>query len=69
MYIGDGLWDLRTCQKLGIPFIGVGRRKEKLESAGAAYTLPDLSPVNFWRVMEMIKKPSAAPAARRTATA
>ncbi len=55
MYVGDGLWDLRCCQKLGIPFIGVGRRKEELESAGAAYTLPDLHLVGFWRVMETIR--------------
>lgn len=60
VYIGDGLWDLRTCRKLGIPFIGVGRCKDKLENAGAAYTLPDLSPTNFWEVMEAIRKPSAA---------
>jgi phosphoglycolate phosphatase-like HAD superfamily hydrolase len=68
VYIGDGLWDLRTCQKLGIPFIGVGRRKEKLASAGATHTLPDLSPANFWQVMEMIRKPSAL-GVRRTSAA
>jgi len=62
VYVGDGLWDLRSCQKLGIPFIGVGHRKEKLENAGAAYTLPDLSPVSFWPVMEMIWKPDPAAA-------
>jgi phosphoglycolate phosphatase-like HAD superfamily hydrolase len=60
VYIGDGLWDLRTCQKLGIPFIGVGHRKEKLESAGATYTLPDLNPTSFWQVMELIWKPNSA---------
>jgi phosphoglycolate phosphatase-like HAD superfamily hydrolase len=56
VYIGDGLWDLRAARKLGIPFVGVGSRKEKLEAAGAAYTLPDLSPVGFWRVMGDIRK-------------
>lgn len=60
VYVGDGLWDLRSCQKLGIPFIGVGRRREKLASIGATYTLPDLSPPSFWRVLEMIRKPSVA---------
>ena len=55
VYIGDGLWDLRACRKLGIPFIGVGHRKEKLEAAGATYTLPDLNPSNFWRVMGVIR--------------
>jgi phosphoglycolate phosphatase-like HAD superfamily hydrolase len=58
VYVGDGLWDLRSCQKLGIPFIGVGRRKEKLESAGAVHTLPDLRPSSFWQVLEMIRMPS-----------
>ena len=54
VYVGDGLWDLRSCRKLGIPFIGVGRRKEKLESAGAAYTVPDLNLASFWQVLEII---------------
>jgi phosphoglycolate phosphatase-like HAD superfamily hydrolase len=60
VYVGDGLWDFRSCQKLGIPFIGVGRRKEKLESAGATYTLSNLSPASFWRTLESIQNPSAA---------
>jgi phosphoglycolate phosphatase-like HAD superfamily hydrolase len=55
VYVGDGLWDLRSCQKLGITFIGVGRRIEQLASAGATHTVRDLSPVSFWRVMEMIR--------------
>src|SRR5260370_38761759 len=38
VYIGDGLWDFRACQKLGIPFIGVGARTKKLQSAGATFT-------------------------------
>ena len=62
VYIGDGLWDLRSCQTLGIPFIGVGRRKEKLKSAGATYTLPDLSPASFWQVMELIWNANSAAA-------
>ncbi len=66
VYIGDGLWDFRSCRKLGIPFIGVGLRKEKLASAGASYILPDLSPVNFWQVMEAIRKPGPALAAQHT---
>ena len=58
VYIGDGLWDLRAARKLGIPFIGVGYRKEKLEAAGATHTLRDLSPLNFWQVIETIRKPN-----------
>jgi len=46
-YVGDGVWDLRACHKLGIPFIGVGRRREKLRAAGAGQVLPDLTPAAF----------------------
>lgn len=56
--VGDGMWDLRSCRKLGIPFIGVGHRKEKLKNAGAAHTVPDLRPSNFWRVLETIRMAS-----------
>jgi len=52
VYVGDGLWDLRACKKLGIPFVGVGHRRERLRDAGAAYILPDLSPLEFWRARE-----------------
>ena len=48
IYVGDGLWDLRACGKLGIPFIGIGHRREKLREAGAAHVLLDLAPVEFW---------------------
>jgi phosphoglycolate phosphatase-like HAD superfamily hydrolase len=54
LYIGDGLWDLRASRKLGIPFIGVGYRIEKLRNAGAAHILPNLSPIEFWRVRNTI---------------
>lgn len=48
IYIGDGLWDLRACRKLGIPFLGVGARIEKLRQAGANHTIADLTPATFW---------------------
>src|ERR1044071_5131843 len=60
VYVGDGIWDVRACQKLGIPLIGVGLRKKKLEAAGATHTLPDLSPSNFWRVVDTIRNRSRA---------
>lgn len=56
VYVGDGLWDLRACQKLGIPFIGVGHRKEQLQRAGAKHALCDLSPVGFFQATEMIRR-------------
>ncbi len=54
IYVGDGLWDLRACEKLGIRFIGIGHRAEKLRDAGAKHVLRDLSPLEFWRVVEVL---------------
>ncbi len=50
VYVGDGLWDLRACERLGISFIGVGHRKERLRNAGALHVVDDLHPPLFWRV-------------------
>ncbi|HEY3915749.1 MAG TPA: HAD hydrolase-like protein [Verrucomicrobiae bacterium] len=57
IYVGDGPWDLRACRKLGIRFIGVGHRREKLRIAGAAHHVDDLSPLEFWRIKEMLDSP------------
>jgi phosphoglycolate phosphatase-like HAD superfamily hydrolase len=56
IYVGDGLWDFRACAKLGIRFIGVGHRGEKLRGAGARHVLGDLSPMEFWSVKEALGK-------------
>jgi phosphoglycolate phosphatase-like HAD superfamily hydrolase len=39
--VGDGLWDVKTAQKLGLPFVGVaeGERAERLRQAGASHVL------------------------------
>jgi phosphoglycolate phosphatase-like HAD superfamily hydrolase len=39
--VGDGIWDVKTAQKLGLPFIGVaeGERAERLREAGASHVL------------------------------
>jgi phosphoglycolate phosphatase-like HAD superfamily hydrolase len=52
VYVGDGLWDLRACKKLGIPFVGIGHRRDRLRDAGATQILLDLSPLDFWRARE-----------------
>lgn len=57
IYVGDGLWDFRACGKLGIRFVGVGHRKEKLRNSGAKHVLDDLSPLEFWRVKEALDGP------------
>lgn len=43
VYVGDGLWDLRTAAELGIRFIGIANDSPSapLESAGATAILPD----------------------------
>jgi phosphoglycolate phosphatase-like HAD superfamily hydrolase len=57
IYVGDGLWDLRACRMLGIPFMGVGARRELLRKAGAKYILPSLDPAEFWRVRKTVRMP------------
>lgn len=56
IYVGDGLWDLRACKKLGISFVGVGEKKEKLKAAGAKYLLDDLTPEHFFDLSLIRKK-------------
>lgn len=56
IYVGDGLWDLRACRKLGIPFIGVGKRRQKLRDAGAEHILTDLNPTDFFQAREAAKR-------------
>ncbi len=41
VYVGDGVWDLKAARKLGIPFIGVGRKTDVLREAGATHVLDD----------------------------
>ena len=48
VYVGDGVWDLRATQLLGIPFIGCGSRPDDLRAAGATHVLDDLHPERFW---------------------
>jgi phosphoglycolate phosphatase-like HAD superfamily hydrolase len=35
VYVGDQLWDYRAATELGVRFVGVGRVRERLRSAGA----------------------------------
>ena len=47
VYVGDGVWDLKACQELGVPFIGTGSRPHLLKDAGAQYVLEVLEPQPF----------------------
>ena len=45
IYVGDGVWDIHACGKVGIHFLGIAAnvQKEKLIVAGATHVLPDFS--------------------------
>ena len=47
VYVGDGLWDYRATQELGIPFLGVGRRCPDFIDAGVTHTMQTLDPSAF----------------------
>jgi len=55
VYVGDGVWDLRATQQLGIPFIGVGRKIEALRKAGAQYTLENLNEADLVEILKQIR--------------
>lgn len=55
VYVGDGHWDLRTSQKLGIGFIGCGTKLDRLRQEGAQYILDPLNINEFWNIIEKIK--------------
>ena len=54
VYVGDGLWDLKACEQLGIPFIGTGICLDKLREAGAEYLVSDLFPETILPVINTI---------------
>jgi phosphoglycolate phosphatase-like HAD superfamily hydrolase len=45
VYVGDGVWDARTCRQLGFPFIGVAPtgHAARLLAEGAVCVFPDLA--------------------------
>ena len=54
VYVGDGVWDLRACRELGIPFIGTGDRTERLLDAGAEHICESLEVDLFAEVLRQI---------------
>jgi len=54
VYIGDGVWDLKATQKLGIHFIGCGTRRQRLRYAGAAHVLDSFDTIEFWDLIDRI---------------
>lgn len=47
IYVGDGIWDLKVCRQLGIPFIGTGAKLELLRKAGAQHLLELMEALQF----------------------
>jgi phosphoglycolate phosphatase-like HAD superfamily hydrolase len=60
VYVGDGPWDYRACQKLGIPFIGTGAGTERLRAAGARHILTELWPEPFFALADQLLKTKRA---------
>ncbi len=56
IYVGDGVWDIRACRMLGIPFIGTGQRIETLREAGAQWVLEELETEALMEVIERMAK-------------
>jgi phosphoglycolate phosphatase-like HAD superfamily hydrolase len=55
VYVGDGVWDLKATQKLGVPFIGCGERRQRLWDAGAEFVLDSFEPDEFWEVYGKVR--------------
>lgn len=60
LYVGDGLWDFRATQLLGIPFVGVGPRGPKLIEAGATHVLEALDHSGFFARLQKIRDAKSA---------
>ena len=57
VYVGDGVWDLKTCQALAVPFIGTGARSHLLRDAGALHIVERLEVYAFMQVLEKAAGP------------
>lgn len=57
VYVGDGVWDLRACRELGIPFIGTGARTERLIEGGAEYICEHLHFEKFTEILRLLTTP------------
>ncbi len=54
VYVGDGPWDHRACQQLEIPFVGTGRRTDRLVDLGTEFIAHDLQPSTLLPVLQQI---------------
>jgi len=54
LYVGDGHWDFRATQKLGIGFIGYGNKADKLRELGVRYILDRFDIEDFWNTVKKV---------------
>jgi phosphoglycolate phosphatase-like HAD superfamily hydrolase len=54
VYVGDGVWDLRACRELEIPFIGTGERTDRLAESGAEHLLEPLEATAFLALLRVL---------------
>jgi phosphoglycolate phosphatase-like HAD superfamily hydrolase len=54
VYVGDGLWDFRATQQLGIPFVGTGGKIEALRRAGVEHTFSEWDEGGLREILERI---------------
>ena len=68
VYVGDGVWDVRTTRLLGFPFLGVGEgaKLERMRAEGARHFIPDFRDYpRFLAALEAAEVPSPATARGR----
>jgi phosphoglycolate phosphatase-like HAD superfamily hydrolase len=54
VYVGDGLWDWKASQDVGIPFIGTGLKLDRLKAAGVEHTLEKFDPAYFFEMVRAV---------------
>jgi phosphoglycolate phosphatase-like HAD superfamily hydrolase len=56
VYLGDGLWGVRTTRNLNLPFVGIGldERAAALRNAGASHIIPDYT--DFARFLDSLRE-------------
>lgn len=63
VYVGDGLWDVKTSAALGMRFVGITAQscQDRLRNAGATRVLEDYSDQDaFWEALEAARVPAFA---------
>lgn len=69
VYLGDALWDVTACVRLGLPLVGVGRgeRAAALASAGVTHVFPDFA--DHGRLRRALEEATVPPTPQRVAAA